>query len=183
MVEKCKFSNNKIIDVESTIKTTVLILDYQNYWNSAAAAGWRWHNWNILTLSEQRADSATLPSMSLLQVVLEGEETSQMMHHRSRWKYHFTVLKTVYSHVSKIFQELAAAAPAQLQRVRVHTEAGACPAGARGRVHVQTSGWVDTGTRGIETMMGLQIARHRQDVLVKRQRNALYSVRAYVQEG
>ena len=39
----------------------------------------------------------------------------------------------------KIFQELAAAAPAQLQRVRVHTEAGACPAGARGRVHVQTS--------------------------------------------
>ena len=37
MVEKCKFSNNKIIDVESTIKTTVLILDYQNYWNSAAA--------------------------------------------------------------------------------------------------------------------------------------------------
>ena len=47
MVEKCKFSNNKIIDVESTIKTTVLILDYQNYWNSAAA-GWRWHNWNIL---------------------------------------------------------------------------------------------------------------------------------------
>ena len=179
MVEKCKFSNNKIIDVESTIKTTVLILDYQNYWNSAAA-GWRWHNWNILTLSEQRADSATLPSMSLLQVVLEGEETSQQMHHRSRWKYHFTVLKRVYSHVSKIFQELAAAAPAQLQRVRVHTEAGACPAGARGRVHVQTSGWVNTWPRGIETMMGLQIffaTCHRQDVLVKRQIYSLYLVK------
>ena len=69
----------------------------------------------------------------------------------------------------KIFQELAAAAPAQLQRVRVHTEAGACPAGARGRVHVQTSRWVRRRiiTWRRDDMMG-------QDVLVKRQIYSLY---------
>ena len=37
--------------------------------------------------------------MSLLQVVLEGEETSQQMHHRSRSKYYFTVLNKKNIHM------------------------------------------------------------------------------------
>ena len=74
----------------------------------------------------------------------------------------------------KIFQELAAAAPAQLQRVRVHTEAGACPAGARGRVHVQTSRSV---RRRVITWRRDDVACHRQNVLVKCQRNSLYLVK------
>ena len=176
MVEKCKFSNNKIIDVESTVKTAVLILNYQNYWNSAAAV-WRWHTLNILR------SNITNHVPTAGGAGGRGDQPADAPPQQVKILFHSFEQKK-YSHVTKkIFQELATAAPAQLQRVRVYTEAGACPAGARGRVHVQTSGWVDTWPRGIETMMGLQIARHRQDVLVKRQRNALYSVRAYVQEG